>query len=614
MDPLTAIGLVSNILSFISFGADLLKGAAEVYNSSSGTLENNRSREVVMRQMREFSSKLLAPDDSNFVGGDKQLCILAEECRTFQETKASLRDLISSSETERVKLDRLQSSMDQIRQDVETASLSTLARSQIQQLAIVHEEVMVTVAQQRILSSLKFEGLHGRFDMVDESHADTFDWIFGKQKPSNTSGVQSESGDSEEDSKSYANEAKKEACDKLTSWLASGEGLFHISGKLGSGKSTLMKYLCTHDTTQEKLRKWADFFFWKPGNTLQKSLLGLYRGLLHDVLQSCPELIAEVFPTIWPRVIATPWQVNNGIDLSDREIYMAFTRLVKYRSLRESHCFCFFIDGLDEFEETAQCDHRAMVELLQSWTEAVPGAIKLCVSSREYNVFMNTLPSSTRIRLHELTRLDMATFAGDKLCHIPGPGNRRKLVKTIVEKAQGIFLWVALVTKSMRKELENGATATELMHEIDSLPDELDGLYEHIFSKMSRTTRKRAYQTLRMLAITKSYAIPFSSYAYCFLGEYERDPEFAIAESFVQSSIYNMTAEERQDVARKRLNGCCQDLVELDSSSCLEYIHRSLVEYLEAPDAKERMDFLLGGFNGVDAISQLIVADFRLGK
>jgi len=38
-------------------------------------------------------------------------------------------------------------------------------------------------------------------------------------------------------------------------WLSSGNGIFHISGKLGSGKSTLMKFLCDHDRTTAELQK-----------------------------------------------------------------------------------------------------------------------------------------------------------------------------------------------------------------------------------------------------------------------------------------------------------------------------------------------------------------------
>jgi hypothetical protein len=83
MDPFTTISLVTNILTFVEFSAKVLKGASEIYRSPTGTLEDNRSREISLSQMQEFSLKLLAPDKANFMGEDKQLCILAEECRVL---------------------------------------------------------------------------------------------------------------------------------------------------------------------------------------------------------------------------------------------------------------------------------------------------------------------------------------------------------------------------------------------------------------------------------------------------------------------------------------------------------------------------------------------------
>jgi hypothetical protein len=80
MDPLTAIGLTSNILSFIDFSAQLINGAQEIYDSTAGTTEDNKGREAIVREMKNFSSKLLPPDDSQLSGDEKALCRLAAEC------------------------------------------------------------------------------------------------------------------------------------------------------------------------------------------------------------------------------------------------------------------------------------------------------------------------------------------------------------------------------------------------------------------------------------------------------------------------------------------------------------------------------------------------------
>ena len=81
MDPLTAIGLVSNILSFIDFSARLLKGAKEVHDSQHGVLEENRNRETIMREMQRMSTRMSVPESPEKADEVPSLRILAGECR-----------------------------------------------------------------------------------------------------------------------------------------------------------------------------------------------------------------------------------------------------------------------------------------------------------------------------------------------------------------------------------------------------------------------------------------------------------------------------------------------------------------------------------------------------
>ncbi|KAL6807500.1 hypothetical protein GGI42DRAFT_245801 [Trichoderma sp. SZMC 28013] len=93
----------------------------------------------------------------------------------------------------------------------------------------------------------------------------------------------------------------------LTSWLQNDEKLFWISGKPASGKSTFMKYLHKNSLTAKYLRTWrrsanfvrATFFFHHRGTAIQKSLEGLHRGILSQVLEQAP----QPFLTIQSRLI-----------------------------------------------------------------------------------------------------------------------------------------------------------------------------------------------------------------------------------------------------------------------------------------------------------------------
>jgi hypothetical protein len=63
--------------------------------------------------------------------------------------------------------------------------------------------------------------------------------------------------DTEQAPASVGDPEKAAARKILLDWLSFGNGIFHISGKLGSGKSTLMKYLCEHKSTRVMLKRWA---------------------------------------------------------------------------------------------------------------------------------------------------------------------------------------------------------------------------------------------------------------------------------------------------------------------------------------------------------------------
>ncbi|KAK3680423.1 hypothetical protein B0T22DRAFT_348917, partial [Podospora appendiculata] len=76
MDPISAIGSASGILSFVTFGVTPVKGGVEMYKS--GSLEENATLEDVITKMREFDSRMIPPNDDLLQGDDKQLCDLAK--------------------------------------------------------------------------------------------------------------------------------------------------------------------------------------------------------------------------------------------------------------------------------------------------------------------------------------------------------------------------------------------------------------------------------------------------------------------------------------------------------------------------------------------------------
>lgn len=156
-----------------------------------------------------------------------------------------------------------------------------------------------------ILESLQFPGMERYHQRPLESHPGTFDWMFDQRSRLHdcdfTSPRRPQRCHSQETCHEFEADLRKHAS-RLQSWLETSDDIFWVQGKAGSGKSTFMKFLFEHQQTQVYLRRWAAgdviaaaFFFWRAGSSeLEKSYLGLLRGLLYQILQERPKLIELV--------------------------------------------------------------------------------------------------------------------------------------------------------------------------------------------------------------------------------------------------------------------------------------------------------------------------------
>lgn len=392
----------------------------------------------------------------------------------------------------------------------------------------------------QLLKSLWFAEIFSREETIVEAHSKTFQWIFDR------------SGHT------------VHAWDNFIAWLENGEGTYWISGKAGSGKSTLMNFLCQDERTIEALKIWArtkdilmpKFFFWSGGKTMQKSFEGLLRSLLWQVLRDFPELKSLSFD------VGSP-SVQNRSTSREYGSIGAWTIRRLQRTLQEvidklqSSChLCFFIDGLDEFDE----DEGELIAFIQDIV--LNTGVKVCTSSRPSKIFEDAFGPSAKLRLQDLTDKDIQRYVTDQFQRVPqlksmasqNEFEMNNLKKQIVNRAQGVFLWVSLAMKDQIRGLRNEDSPEQLQKRLACLPSEVEGIYLGMLLQIDKIYRHEASRFLQM-----AVHVPGLPLLYHALASYKGLDNLILSADQVSDREFVLLCQ----LTRKRILATCAGLLEV---------------------------------------------------
>ena len=447
-----------------------------------------------------------------------------------------------------------------------------------------------------ILDALSFPEIKQRFEGIQEAYKKTFQWIF------------------------------EDASHGFVDWLRCGEGIFWISGKAGSGKSTLMKYIVDHTCTNKHLSQYAKnsklcvaaFFFHDRGTQIQKSTHGLLRTVLLHTLRQNRSLIQFAFPEKWAAIMAdVSSEGYDAFSLTTNALLAAFKRLVQ-QTLHEV-IICLFIDGLDEYEG----EDEEIVEIVKSIVPSFQGSyvrIKACISSRPYRTFEHALQNYKRLEVQKLTTHDIASYTADTLRSYDDEEfmdrddeMTNSLVSQVVDKASGVFLWVRLVTKSLGEGLRDGDTLPELQLKLAELPPTLESLYAKMFKKI---TPAHCTQAAKLFLIMLGALKPLDLLTFSFA-------EQGFDEA-MKSQVRQMTVLQSDAICRnmlKRLGSRCVGLIEVtrnkkrdyeptySSNHTAQFLHRTVKEFLNSKENLVKSG--LQAETNFDAHTALMAAEVR---
>ena len=255
-------------------------------------------------------------------------------------------------------------------------------------------------------------------------------------------------------------------------WLAELPGLLWIKGKPGTGKSTLMNY-GLRKFREQRLPNVAiaSFFFHGTGTQLQRTALGLFRSLLHQILEQNGTLLSE-FTSYFNGSLETRGEPGSDWDWHIRELQDFFQSNVVERGCRVR----IFLDALDECDE-----HDEVLDYFKRLNHSTDSAIGICFSSRHS---LRKHLDCNEICVENGNSRDISTYIQAKLEEV---GDKAEfLKKELLNKAYGVFQWVDLMLSQTLKDLHNGISTKQILDKVQNVPSALDGVYRRILKDVCR--------------------------------------------------------------------------------------------------------------------------------
>jgi hypothetical protein len=438
-----------------------------------------------------------------------------------------------------------------------------------------------------LVASLRFSTMENRFEEIESAHRKTFEWIF--QPP-----------------------AQESKWSNFPQWLLEGFGIYWINGKAASGKSTLMRFICENPRTDTLLNEWsspdllirATHFFWNSGTPDQRSYQGLLRALLYDILRQARPLIRVVFSNKWAAHQGHPTEIVPSLDWTLPSLIKAFDLLFQETAGTELR-FCLFVDGLDEYDG----DPFDIIDLFMRISQS-PN-VKLCLSSRPLYDFVKSFKAFPTLRLQDLNFNDIKQYVDDELganhqmqeLQRKEPGQAPKLSQEIIDKADGVFLWVRLVVLSLLRGLRNSDQVSDLQRRLRILPPSLEDLFSHMLGRLEPVYMEQSSRIFQIFAASRleGYTLmPLSSLELSFAEE-------ADAQRLLSSPAIPLTDQEwiaRIESVDIWLVTRCGGLIEAsiptnsdDINRNLSYLHRTVRDFLELPQVWSR---IIGPTRGSD--------------
>ncbi|KAH7171267.1 SERAC1 [Dactylonectria macrodidyma] len=338
-----------------------------------------------------------------------------------------------------------------------------------------NEEMPSSTLYREFMATLSLHSW-AREESIEKAYQDTFEWIWSNQDIG------------------------------LSSWLVDGSPLFWISGKPGSGKSTLMRYLWNHQNLSDAMIKSPSdnpklklaFFFHHRGSHAQKSFEGMLHSILYQLLDEEPRLASLLLPDfakLLPHERAHwTWTMP--------KLMKAYNDIISQTSF--SVDIFLFLDALDEYDGPPE----AIVHFLHTSVEKSARSsthLKVCFSSREWPDFVESFSRGPGFKIHDYTQQDIQNYISSRvekeLLTVDRAATTteqqaqdiREMETILASRAEGVFIWVKAVIDEISRAFFPSTPTKPLVSLVEDLPHDLDLFYAEAVKRIPQHYRMESY-------------------------------------------------------------------------------------------------------------------------
>lgn len=326
--------------------------------------------------------------------------------------------------------------------------------------------------------------------------------------------------------------------------------MYWISAKPATGKSFLSGYIINH-LRGSNLD--CVFYFFAYNDKL-KSTIGAF-------LRS----VAWQMARLYPEILQTVLNIHDKDEQLGKMDYRTIWRKLFIEGILKvelgRHMY-LVIDGLDECKGEAE-----LVALLLKLVET--GWIRILATSRNrFDTQTHIMHPGTKVMSDDIqaqdTESDISSYLEANMHLLPTihEDDRRNMVRQILQKSAGCFLWVCLVLQELRQV----HTSTEIRQVLQNIPSDMDELYSRILENMSRAPYGKLLANA-ILTWTVCAARPLTTH------ELHRALQLDINDNI-------------DDVERSIL-ACCNQLIHIDSQSRVQIVHQTARDFLLRPGPSE---------------------------